>query len=185
MIVRQEIRSIPIEKLRSLRDAWANVMAKDEYQTLAGFHGLPNPSFCQHHKREFLPWHRLYMRDMEKLLVAEGYTEGLPYWDWTDDTNVVDGFPLMCTEDIYTNAAGAEVANPLKLGKIKFESSEAVRNGSISADDFKALRTAVESANFEESFWRTPTAQGFSRMLESPHDSVHGWKRARKRVPLS
>ena len=43
---------------------------------------------CCIHNQEvglFLPWHRLYMAQMEEEL-----GEALPYWDWTEDKEVPD-----------------------------------------------------------------------------------------------
>ena len=57
---------------------------------LANFHGGPpnicNGKFCcPHGEPVFLPWHRLFMAQMEEEL-----GEALPYWDWTEDRNVPD-----------------------------------------------------------------------------------------------
>ena len=62
------------------------------YQEIGNFHGGP-PTICPEtilghccsHGPLLLPWHRLYMAQMEEEL-----GEALPYWDWTEDAEVPD-----------------------------------------------------------------------------------------------
>jgi len=61
------------------------------YFVIAGQHGLPYRSFCQHHTASFLPWHRVYTIKLENALRSvEGCCDvTLPYWDLTDDRNPI------------------------------------------------------------------------------------------------
>ena len=61
-----------------------------KFHELANFHGAPldicepyNKPCCSHGDPTFLPWHRLYLVNMEEML-----DEALPYWDWTEDTQI-------------------------------------------------------------------------------------------------
>lgn len=62
------------------------------FAALAGYHGKPsrcvvndkNVACCVHGMATFPQWHRLYVVQLEQLLVKKGLTNiGIPYWDWT------------------------------------------------------------------------------------------------------
>ena len=80
MKTRREIGSLGADQLRDFRDAWGRMESTPEFQKLAGVHGLPNddstPS-CPHGTPQFLPWHRLYTVEVERLLETHGFAEEL------------------------------------------------------------------------------------------------------------
>lgn len=43
-----------------------------------------------HQGPAFLPWHREFLLRFENVLVQNGSTIGLPYWDWTDHTGTAN-----------------------------------------------------------------------------------------------
>ena len=63
------------------------------YKEVGNIHGAPTticPNMpggfcCPHGDITFLPWHRLYLAQMEEEL-----GEALPYWDWTEDPEIPD-----------------------------------------------------------------------------------------------
>ena len=48
----------------------------------------------------FPHWHRLYVKQMEDALVANGANVGIPYWDWTE---AFTSMPAFATEPAYNS----------------------------------------------------------------------------------
>jgi tyrosinase len=83
---RRNITAMQPDQLAGFRQAITLAQGiSDErgYQYWAGVHGLPLPSYCQHHSPLFLPWHRAYLYFFERTLqdLVAGVT--LPWWDWS------------------------------------------------------------------------------------------------------
>nr|A0A142I737.1 RecName: Full=Tyrosinase-like protein phomQ1'; AltName: Full=Phomopsin biosynthesis cluster protein Q1' [Diaporthe leptostromiformis]AMR44289.1 tyrosinase [Diaporthe leptostromiformis] len=48
-----------------------------------------------HYAASFLPWHRMYLHVYERALRDHcGYSESLPYWDWTLDSHHLSASPI-------------------------------------------------------------------------------------------
>ena len=77
------------EEVQRLRKKLKQSITDFKYDDLANYHGAPADICegvdicCPHGASTFLPWHRLYMVNMEEML-----EEALPYWDWTEDTQI-------------------------------------------------------------------------------------------------
>ena len=104
------LTEVEIEKLeRKLQEA---IDDKKSYHDLANFHcepiGICESCCCQHLNEIFLPWHRLYMVNFEEML-----DEALPYWDWTEDTQI----PQLWENIIVPFKKGASSSMPAE-GKI-------------------------------------------------------------------
>ena len=88
--MRRNVKSLGgAERQRLVSAMQALIGNGSRYQDLANFHGGPpnicNGYCCPHGLPTFLPWHRLYMAQMEDEL-----GEALPYWDWTEDGEIPD-----------------------------------------------------------------------------------------------
>ena len=93
--VRRNVKSLGRGERQSLVRAMEALIASGtRYQDLANFHGGPVNAVCPesaggmccpHGDPAFLPWHRLFMAQMEDEL-----GEALPYWDWTEDREIPD-----------------------------------------------------------------------------------------------
>ena len=84
----------PAERQRLVSAMQALIGNGTRYQDLGNFHGgpagvvCPESEFgycCPHGTATFLPWHRLFVAQMEDEL-----GEALPYWDWTEDREIPD-----------------------------------------------------------------------------------------------
>ncbi|KAJ3124239.1 hypothetical protein HK098_001301 [Nowakowskiella sp. JEL0407] len=83
--------------------------------------------FCGSHIRQsdnihgvghFLPWHRMYVAMFEEYLAAEcGYTDGLPYWDWSldSDPNTFAQSPIFAS-DAFGGNGPKLTGNPSSVG---------------------------------------------------------------------
>ena len=101
MRIRKNVNDLKADEKRRLVDAIERLKDNRKYLDLGNIHGAPvnelctkeNAPFstdgmcCIHNKAPllFLPWHRLYMAQMEEEL-----GEALPFWDWTVDKDVPD-----------------------------------------------------------------------------------------------
>ena len=87
--MRKNVNKLSNEEVRRLRNKLKLAITEFKYDDLANFHGAPTDicegvdTCCPHGDSTFLPWHRLYMVNMEEML-----DEALPYWDWTEDTHI-------------------------------------------------------------------------------------------------
>ena len=90
--IRRNVKSLSEEERTRLVSAMQALIDRGRYQEIGNLHGGPpticpdtKNGFCCSHDALLLPWHRLYMVQMEEEL-----GEALPYWDWTEDEEVPD-----------------------------------------------------------------------------------------------
>src|SRR5918993_4135379 len=65
------------------------------YGYLAGLHGLPLPSYCEHGTSLFLPWHGAYLYMFERALQDQAPAIDVPWWDWSSDASHRRGLPAV------------------------------------------------------------------------------------------
>jgi len=167
--VRKNVMDLSRNEIRRLQSAMRRALASSipwrRYQDVAHYHGAPNTGSdalcgegnicCPHGSQQFLPWHRLLMVNMEEVL-----GEPLPYWDWTEDSDLPDIFETI---------------------SVPFKNSESVafdqfcqgtdrsvhrrgRNIDTQVEDLKrSVRLAFESETYDQ-FWRR---------IEQPHNAFH------------
>jgi hypothetical protein len=169
---RRNINCLTADHLHDLREAYQALYDMEEsegesFATLAGIHGLPNPSWCDHGAPGFLTWHRAYMWAFEKALrcVRPGLT--LPFWDWSSGPTT--GVPAACSSPTYVNRAGDTVPNPLYSGPISSAAGGGWTNrrADIDTTSFAAMATSAQAAMSSATF------ASFQNALNGPHGSVH------------
>ncbi|KAK1481787.1 hypothetical protein CTAM01_13845 [Colletotrichum tamarilloi] len=89
--------------------------AKNSYFTIAGYHGLPAPIYCQHGNVLFPTWHRAYLLRLENALrSAPGCSNlALPYWNEWSNESMEKGLPDLFTQKDYKFKDGTSIPNPL------------------------------------------------------------------------
>nr|4YD9_A Chain A, hemocyanin [Todarodes pacificus]4YD9_D Chain D, hemocyanin [Todarodes pacificus]4YD9_G Chain G, hemocyanin [Todarodes pacificus]4YD9_J Chain J, hemocyanin [Todarodes pacificus]4YD9_M Chain M, hemocyanin [Todarodes pacificus]4YD9_P Chain P, hemocyanin [Todarodes pacificus]4YD9_S Chain S, hemocyanin [Todarodes pacificus]4YD9_V Chain V, hemocyanin [Todarodes pacificus]4YD9_Y Chain Y, hemocyanin [Todarodes pacificus]4YD9_b Chain b, hemocyanin [Todarodes pacificus] len=125
---RKNVDSMTVSEMNALRTAMAAFAADKEvtgYQQVAAFHGstqwCPSPdaaqkyACCHHGMATFPHWHRLIALNFENGLRRNGWSGGLPYWDWT---RPIDALPALVLEAEYTDANGEAKPNPFFSGAI-------------------------------------------------------------------
>jgi hypothetical protein len=156
-----------LTRLRQAFQALKDKQGPGSYQQLAGIHGFPDMQ-CKHHEPRWLPWHRLYILQVEDALRAVDPGLVLPFWDWTSTQSVEEGLPAAFTDPTYQPAGGPALPNPLLSGTYveDQQSQETFRNvGTRSqrqqtADEVAAAFDAQSFADFSEA-------------LATPHDDLH------------
>ena len=137
--VRRNVKSLGAAERQRLVSAMEALIGRGtRYVDLANFHGGPpnicNGVCCPHGHPTFLPWHRLYMAQMEDEL-----GEALPYWDWTEDVGIPDlweGIRAPIKEGESSSCGGGQFVTrsdsiQLNLGYFKSASKDAFEK-----DDF-------------------------------------------------
>ena len=85
---------------------------------LCRFHGYPglcqldgHPiACCVHGAPTFPHWHRLYVEQLEEVLLAHGSAVAMPYWDWTTP---ITRLPALFHDATYYNSrSNTEDPNP-------------------------------------------------------------------------
>ena len=85
------------------------------YQTIATYHGAPAScddhhghkiACCIHGMPTFPFWHRAYVVQMERALLAKRDVVGIPYWDWTEP---MTHLPEMVSHPIYVDSHSGKV----------------------------------------------------------------------------
>ncbi|MEL6499775.1 MAG: tyrosinase family protein [Cyanobacteria bacterium J06623_1] len=180
MNIRKEISTLSGSELQKFRAALTqlqNDTARNNYQFMAGLHGLPNPSNCPHHLPTFLPWHRLYLSQFESLLQRFDPSVTLSYWDWTSEQAIAEGIPNLIADSTVSDRDGNDVNNPLASAVVGFQDRSTSRNPR-EAGRLRFYADDVATAMAQNIFY-TASAEtlDFTTALEAPHDSFHDWVR--------
>ncbi|CAE6464141.1 unnamed protein product [Rhizoctonia solani] len=99
--IRREWNTLPQEKRDAFHEAVKCLQTKPSivesggvsktlYDDYAYIHFTMNQTI--HKVASFHPWHRYFLAMREKDLSECGYTDGIPYWDWTRDAGSVAEF---------------------------------------------------------------------------------------------
>jgi hypothetical protein len=156
-----------LTRLRQAFQALKDQQGPGSYQQLAGIHGLPDFQ-CLHHVPGWLPWHRLYLLQVEEALRAIDAGLVLPFWDWTSAQSVEEGLPAPFTDPTYQPDGGPALPNPLLSGTYveDQQSQETFRNVGTRS---QRQQTADEvAAAFDNQVFAD-----FSEALATPHDDLH------------
>ncbi len=169
---RRNINCLTSEQLHDLREAYQALYdmpeaAGESYATIAGIHGLPSPTWCDHGAPGFLTWHRAYMKAFEKALQCVNSNVMLPFWDWSSGPTT--GVPPACASATYVNRNGDTVPNPLYSGPISSAAGggATARRPDIATTSFAGAATSAQSAMSSATF------NSFQNALNGPHGSVH------------
>jgi len=90
--VRKNVQSLGRHEKWRLISALKSAIHRKDFQAVGNYHGFPATicksngtaaTCCPHGTIDFLPWHRLYMVQMEETL-----GEALPFYDWTETSNI-------------------------------------------------------------------------------------------------
>jgi tyrosinase len=116
VFLRKNIRNIDNKDLLKIRNAIRDMMSRIDnqgYGYIAGEHGWPG-KFCKHEPENddlgrridpFLPWHRAYLYNFEKLMQErlDGELVGLPWWDWHSPATISEGIPKSFSDESVDN----------------------------------------------------------------------------------
>ena len=151
--VRRNVNSLSEAEKERLVRAMEALIESGKYENLGNIHGAPVSicsDYCCEHDVLLLPWHRLYMAQMEEEL-----GEALPYWDWTQDDKLPDLWERIRAPIKEGASSHCEPGKPF-----------ITRNPSIEIDKEllkSTSRTALDTDNFEE----------FHREILNPHSILH------------
>jgi tyrosinase len=105
--------------------------------------------------QRFLPWHRVYLFELEQMLLAINPNSFIPYWDWTEDQNVPDWLQNFSPTVFVDGNPITVIRDPGQQGAPPLPTKKEVTN----------LRTINKFTDFTGSFGG----------LEDLHNRVHGW----------
>ena len=171
---RKNVNCLTSDELHDLREAYAGMYALPasnyhSYEMIAGLHGGPSPTYCEHGYPGFLTWHRAYLLTFEEALQRVHCDVTLPFWDWSSKATV--GLPSAVSSPTYVNRSGVTVPNPLYSGPIPASVSSAgttSRSPSVGSRDFGPYAAQAQAALLNSDF------DDFQVDLNGPHGSVHG-----------
>jgi tyrosinase len=154
----------------------------------------PGTKGWAHQGPAFLPWHRVYLRQLEQELQEINPAVTIPYWDWT--SRAAADFPLVAsflggTGDSWddyqvptSNAFGNEERWPITVKVDNFEPDRLRREFDptmISAlPTASNVNTALSRSTYDTSPWNTSSQRSFRNTLEGwvgpgLHNAVHTW----------
>nr|QCX35557.1 Hemocyanin [Lymnaea stagnalis] len=171
--VRKDVSTLTVSEIENIRNALKRVQEDDGpngFQNIASFHGSPakceyqgNPiACCLHGMANFPQWHRLYVKQWEDALTAQGAKIGIPYWDWT---TAFTALPTLVSQ---------EDDNPFHHGKIYNGevTTRAPRDKLFNDPEFGA-----ESFFYRQvllAFEQTDYCD-FEVQFEITHNAIHSW----------
>jgi Common central domain of tyrosinase/Polyphenol oxidase middle domain len=182
--VRRNIATAPAALITAFRTGVARMQALPasnprSWQYWANVHGGPNNTpgtwnQCQHGSFFFLPWHRMYLFYLEKVLrsFSGDPNFALPYWNWT--ANRVMPPPFRSPANATSNRLF--VASPNRSGGINAGVPLPSTNVSFStAFSFTNFSSASGGLNFGGRTVGGPVHFGspHGQLESSPHDIIH------------
>ncbi|WP_157110587.1 RICIN domain-containing protein [Nocardia anaemiae] len=159
---------------------------QDEIHQATHVHGGP----------EFLPWHRVIVNEMEKMLRQINPLLSLHYWDWTQDPRAIPNANLgngstgtlnLFTSDFmgYGGSTYAPVGKPWREAGFYDPDAVHFRDDSVDAqnnnpaDPPRALNRRIfgshASARRDADVLAAPNYPNMCEMLERTHDEMHGF----------
>ena len=162
------MKSLNEEEREKLVSSLQDLIDRGRFVEIANFHGGPplicpektdNNQFCCEHGHLLLPWHRLFVVQMEEEL-----GEPIPYWDWTEDNSEVPDLWL-------------DIKAPIKKGIEGKCGDEKSCNAEQCDKQFVARQTNIElPRGLKESIRSAFEKQDFSEfraIISSQHSGVH------------
>lgn len=148
-----------IDKLAEGIDAW---LSDPEHASILASHANPDETGVIHSTANFLPWHRIHIRELEEHLMEE-YME-----------NPADNFDLSATGGVlprWKPAASAGESNPIPVQlRVTYEGA----NGVANPDPVSAITPAEILTPAACTFYVEPA--DFSNQLQGEyHDLTHGY----------
>jgi tyrosinase len=176
--LRPSVQQLTAKQLSDLQTA-IGAMAKIEddrgFQHLAGLHGGPPKSYCQHGYSDssqryhgaplFLPWHRAYLHFFELAMQDRIGEVMLAWWDWTSPQSHSEGIPHG-----FTGKGNPLAGQPIAKGH--------PRPKGIPPETWREPDTPsnLPSAGTLKAIIKLPSFMDFSTQLEQQlHNNVHGW----------
>jgi tyrosinase len=117
---------------------------------------------CPHHNWYFLPWHRAYLCQFEKICadVIDKPGFALPYWDWTASPDIPAPF-LDSSSPLYDNTRRSKTITSSTVGRRNI-------NRILGITDFEAF------ASRQAPVQRPIRPAGDGDLEGGPHNTVHG-----------
>ncbi len=171
LIVRPNTSELTPQQVRTLRQAFAAVLADGEYARIAGIYA----PYSQHHTALFLPWHRAYLGLLEGALRRAAGDAAIPAWDWWNEP----GLPAAFAPDVADGQA-----NPLYAAGIPPEVVREVQARGTGPDDPDAARTTrapglgrvpLPTPGSLQSALSAASFTDFATRIEAIHDQLHVW----------
>eukprot|EP00092_Neocalanus_flemingeri_P086636 GFUD01109222.1.p1 GENE.GFUD01109222.1~~GFUD01109222.1.p1 ORF type:complete len:672 (-),score=125.72 GFUD01109222.1:84-1829(-) len=164
--VRRNVKTLSNSEKTTLQQALQRAIGSGKYEKIGNFHGYPQtlchstedflPKMCcPHNTTDFLPWHRLFMVQMEEVL-----GEALPYWDWTEDGSV----PHLWEKIAAPIKQGSLLSSPIRCPRPNLNT--VMRSSSITihpTDLKKKTKTSFMATTFAE----------FHAQISVPHNEIH------------
>ncbi|KAI8865748.1 Di-copper centre-containing protein [Ramicandelaber brevisporus] len=82
--LRKEVREMTMSEMWNYLVALSTLKSTGQYDAFAARHAANLRNV--HNHAQFLPWHRFFIWDFERLLRTVNRDIALPYWDWTKDS---------------------------------------------------------------------------------------------------
>eukprot|EP00092_Neocalanus_flemingeri_P017751 GFUD01019206.1.p1 GENE.GFUD01019206.1~~GFUD01019206.1.p1 ORF type:complete len:822 (+),score=86.31 GFUD01019206.1:100-2565(+) len=156
--VRRNVNTLTSSEKTSLSLALQKAISSKDYENIANFHGFPETLCsgvcCPHGSLDFLPWHRLFMVQMEEVL-----GEALPYWDWTENGSVPALWESLAAPIKQGNLLSSPRCNRPNLNTVKRSSSITINANGLK----KKTKTAFMATTFAI----------FHDQISLPHNEVH------------
>ncbi len=114
--IRKEIRNLSSAERDAFFNGFVNLMNSGQLDDMIWKHTNLNNGFANnvHYTPLFLPWHRLFLKELEDKLkiITNNVNFSIPYWDWTIDSQNPYNSPLL-TKDYFgeTNTVTGRVEN--------------------------------------------------------------------------
>lgn len=184
--VRKEIRELSQRELSDFVTALSILHAQpkndtsevSKYEAYAELHS-DNKQYA-HFRAEFLPWHRIFLRDLEKELQAINPNIMLPYWDWSLDSVEPHKSPVLSRQYFGGNGLKSQDnclrSGPFSNWEMSYPTPHCLKRDFDEGDQVSAFSSPesivldLEENRFSDFSYQVEIKHG------SPHVNIGGFK---------
>ncbi len=147
------------------------LISSGDYGKHVSYYGNHNHRMHSSHgeigKTRFLPWHRIYLFELEQMLQAFEQDTFIPYWDWTTDRDIPEWLVNFTPTVIVDNQPRVVRRSPHRSPNTPNLPPEGDVNMVMSLNSYGSFTSGLEGGIFG--------AGGLLQTQTQMHNEVHGW----------
>jgi tyrosinase len=164
--VRKDANTLTSDERKRFLNAFARLVDSNKYTRFIDMHNLATDNEI-HKRASFLPWHRIFLLDLERCLQQDDPSVTIPYWDFQNKADKVFTLDFMGVHDPITKKVKYRIGHPFFY--TRFNPTTQLSRPPV----FDTQNDKPSGEDFASTMKRGPKFDNFCRMENGPHASAH------------